>query len=129
MRTLARAAMETDKALEDEETYWLKGETPGINGNAGTGTLMRVHASPSLNKKVAEEERGVDTSDSIGQSPRKFAAAKVSEPKSPQLNCTVQETDDRIPKESLYGTLRHKSTLSRSIMKKLAPGNDKRPFL
>ena len=26
MRTLARAAMETDKALEEEDMYWLKVE-------------------------------------------------------------------------------------------------------
>ena len=28
MRTLARAAMETDKALEEEDMYWLKVEIP-----------------------------------------------------------------------------------------------------
>ena len=28
MKTLARAAMENDQELEEEDTYWLRGETP-----------------------------------------------------------------------------------------------------
>ena len=28
MKTLARAAMETDQELEEEDTYWLRGDTP-----------------------------------------------------------------------------------------------------
>ena len=28
MRTLARAAMENDQELEEEDTYWLRGDTP-----------------------------------------------------------------------------------------------------
>ena len=84
MRTLARAAMETDKALEEEDMYWLKVELH-VLGNltiqnytymflttsylliipqgesgpqapcskvSGAGTMMRVHASPSLNKRA-----------------------------------------------------------------------------
>ena len=31
MRTLARAAMETDKALEEEDMYWLKVRKSDIN--------------------------------------------------------------------------------------------------
>ena len=76
MRTLARAAMETDKALEEEDMYWLKvaiqnytyiflttsylllllqGETgpqAPCSKVSGAGTMMRVHASPSLNKRA-----------------------------------------------------------------------------
>lgn len=100
MRTLARAAMETDRALEEEDMYWLKGDTPTgkING-ASTNTIMRVHASPSLNKKGGA---GADEGDS-NQSPRRIAQGQ----RSPVSN-TVQDTDDRIPKESIYGTIRTK---------------------
>ena len=28
MKTLARAAMENDQELEEEDTYWLRGDTP-----------------------------------------------------------------------------------------------------
>ena len=98
MRTLARAAMETDKALEEEDMYWLKGETgyqaPGKMSS--TGTMMRVHASPSLNKRA----EGMDGAE---MSPRKAGGQR-----SPQSN-TVQDTDDRIPKESMYGTIRPKT--------------------
>ena len=39
--------------------YWLKGDTPSKMGPAGvaggsTATMLRVHASPSLNKKAGE---------------------------------------------------------------------------
>lgn len=93
MKTLARAAMETDKAMEDEETYWLKGDTPSKANGPGTATLMRVHASPNLNKKSEAVE-------SQCSSPRRLNASP--------LTSTVQDTDDRIPKESIYGTVRPK---------------------
>jgi hypothetical protein len=92
--------METDKALEEEDMYWLKGETgPQAPGKTtvGAGTMMRVHASPSLNKRA--EGQG-----SAEMSPRRAAAGGQ---RSPQTN-TVQDTDDRIPKESMYGTIRPK---------------------
>jgi len=100
MRTLARAAMETDKALEEEDMYWLKGETgpQAPTKVSGTGTMMRVHASPSLNKRA-------DGSESCEMSPRRAAAGGQ---RSPQSN-TVQDTDDRIPKENVYGTIRPKA--------------------
>ena len=64
--------METDKALEEEDMYWLKvkecryksrnisifdlqGETgpqAPCSKVSGAGTMMRVHASPSLNKRA-----------------------------------------------------------------------------
>jgi len=99
MKTLARAAMETDQELEEEETYWLRGETPNgkVCGPSQTAT-MRVHASPSLNKRADGE---VDCR--AGQSPVKLPLGQSS----PQTN-TVQDTDDRIPKDSIYGTIRLK---------------------
>ena len=91
--------METDQELEEEETYWLRGETPNgkVCGPSQTAT-MRVHASPSLNKR-ADGENDCRP----GQSPVKLPLGQSS----PQTN-TVQDTDDRIPKDSIYGTIRLK---------------------
>ena len=104
MRTLARAAMETDKALEEEDMYWLKGETgpQAPTKVSGAGTMMRVHASPSLNKR-AEGLGGAE------MSPRRAAGQR-----SPQTN-TVQDTDDRIPKENMYGTIRPKAKPAQEV--------------
>ena len=41
MRTLAKAAMETDRALEEEETYWLKGDTPSKATAPTSNTILR----------------------------------------------------------------------------------------
>ena len=118
MRTLARAAMETDRALEEEDTYWLKGETPTTNTKAGgTNTIMRVHASPSLNKKGAVDPAGdqLDAGGSSCPSPKKLLMSSGGGgQRSPQTN-TVQDTNDRIPKESIYGTLRTKGKLARPL--------------
>lgn len=59
--------------------------------------IFRVHASPSLNKRN-------DGNDSVtSQSPRRVNPGHTS----PQTS-TVQDTDDRIPKDSIYGTIRTK---------------------
>ena len=103
MKTLARAAMENDQELEEEDTYWLRGETPNgklYGGLVGGGGTMRVHASPSLNKR-SEGDSSIICKP--GQSPVKTGLGQSS----PQTN-TVQDTDDRIPKDSIYGTIRMK---------------------
>lgn len=127
MRTLARAAMDSDRALEEEETYWLKGDTAGggstpskLNGPSSAATLMRVHASPNLTKRPttgagadSSPLAGCDSGDQGGSScssPRRGVsvtglASGGTGQRSPLTN-TVQDTDDRIPKESVYGTIR-----------------------
>ena len=71
---------------------------------------MRVHASPSLNKRGQAEAGGLqEASNGVvvrpGQSPVKQPlGASGSSP----CQQTVQDTDDRIPKDSIYGTIRMK---------------------
>ena len=71
---------------------------------------MRVHASPSLNKRGQDEASGLqEASNGVvvrpGQSPVKQPlGASGSSP----CQQTVQDTDDRIPKDSIYGTIRMK---------------------
>jgi len=118
MRTLARAAMETDKALEEEDMYWLKGEAgpqaPNKMGTLSNSTMMRVHASPSLNKRAegqgqgAEGGRGQGGIGDSGSPRRGGGGGGVGGQRSPANSATVQDTDDRIPKETLYGTIRPK---------------------
>ena len=64
---------------------------------------MRVHASPSLNKRVQDGDNSSGVVVRPGQSPVKQAMGQSS----PQTN-TVQDTDDRIAKDSIYGTIRMK---------------------
>ena len=80
-------------------------------GVGGCGT-MRVHASPSLNKRGAEAAAsGQEVTVRPGQSPVKqpLAVASPSPGAGPVGGAsTVQDTDDRIPKDSIYGTIRMK---------------------
>ena len=80
-------------------------------GVGGCGT-MRVHASPSLNKRGAEAAAsGQEVTVRPGQSPVKqpLAVASPSPGAGPAGGAsTVQDTDDRIPKDSIYGTIRMK---------------------
>ena len=64
---------------------------------------MRVHASPSLNKRVQDGDTSSGVVVRPGQSPVKQSLGQSS----PQTN-TVQDTDDRIAKDSIYGTIRMK---------------------
>ena len=71
---------------------------------------MRVHASPSLNKRTHAEASGLQEASSgvvvrPGQSPVKQPLAASGGSPCQQ---TVQDTDDRIPKDSIYGTIRMK---------------------
>ena len=55
MKTLARAAMENDQELEEEDTYWLRGETP--NGESGSLMFSQIRAQfnfLSLKARYAE---------------------------------------------------------------------------
>ena len=71
---------------------------------------MRVHASPSLNKRTDHETGTLRP----GQSPAKQSVAGQSQAggsgSSPggAVTNTVQDTDDRIAKDSIYGTIRMK---------------------
>ena len=83
------------------------GKIYGGVGNCGT---MRVHASPSLNKRAHAEASGLQEASSgvvvrPGQSPVKQPLAASGGSPCQQ---TVQDTDDRIPKDSIYGTIRMK---------------------
>ena len=80
-------------------------------GGVGSCGTMRVHASPSLNKRGAEAAAGGEVTVRPGQSPVKqpLAVASPSPGAGPVGGAsTVQDTDDRIPKDSIYGTIRMK---------------------
>ena len=74
---------------------------------------MRVHASPSLNKRAQAEASASGLQQEVsngvvvrpGQSPVKQPLATSGGSPCQQ---TVQDTDDRIPKDSIYGTIRMK---------------------
>ena len=75
-----------------------------IYGGVGSCSTMRVHASPSLNKRAVEGEAGTLRA---GQSPAKPPLGQSS-PVTAAVTNTVQDTDDRIAKDSIYGTIRMK---------------------
>ena len=54
MKTLARAAMENDQELEEEDTYWLRGETP--NGEFYSVVLFKFKIFNFLSREARYAE-------------------------------------------------------------------------
>ena len=97
MQTLVKAAMEPSREEGEDETPCLRGATSSrtLNRQRSNSAMTRV-ASTSLNKQNDEENPNIENA-----SPRKQAQAHQNV----QTN-TVQHTNDRLPKESIYATIR-----------------------
>ena len=67
MRTLARAAMETDKALEEEDMYWLKVEIHTYRNNLAIYQFRTIHIYVSDTKLPTSNPTGRDRSPSSVQ--------------------------------------------------------------